>query len=432
MGHALIVRARDRAFRRYVRLLHQRAVRRRPRLDGVTFVGITGSCGKTTTKELVAAVLARRGRVLRSPGNHNSEQWVSRTVLAARPDHDSCVLELGAAGPGSLDEPIALVRPRVAIVTNIGDDHRSAFRTIEATTAEKRKLVEAVPADGVAVLNADDPRVLGMAGACRGRVLTYGLGPDATVRGECVVAEWPGRLSFVVRDGDDSAVVATRFNGAHWVHVFLAAIAAGLALGVSLADAVAAVATVDPWEGRMSEEAVDGVVFMRDECKAPLWTVGPALDFLRTARAERRVAVVGTLSDYRGRASQVYAAVARQALDVADEVVFVGPQAGRCEGARSHPRGSALHVFATAREASEHLACSLRSGDLVLLKGSNRADHLLRLVLARRTRVGCWRTSCRRLTFCDGCLLLRVPELPRLRVPTGAEPVDISPEATLS
>ena len=411
-----MARARAIAFRAYMRLMYRRAARHRRGLDGVTFVGITGSCGKTTTKELVAAVLARRGRVMRTPGNHNAAQWVPRTVLEVRPEHAYCVQEIGAGGPGSLDAPIALVRPRVAVVTNIGDDHRSAFRTLETTAAEKRKLVEAVPGDGVAVLNADDPRVLEMAGACRGAVLTYGLGEGAAVRGDRVVAEWPGHLSFVVHHGDASLPVQTRFNGAHWVHAFLAAITTGLALGVSLEDAVAAVATGEPWAARLSEMEVDGVVFVRDECKAPLWTVAPALAFLRTARAPRRVAVFGTLSDYHGRASAVYAAVARQALDVADEVIFVGPQAGRCAGARAHPKGSALRAFATVRQASEHLARSLRPGDLVLLKGSNRADHLLRLVLARGTRVGCWRTNCRRLKFCDECRLLRVPELPRLRL----------------
>jgi len=408
-----------------MRLAYRRAARHRRRLAGVTFVGITGSCGKTTTKELVAAVLARRGRVTRTPGNHNSAQWVPRTVLDARTHHDFCVQEIGASGPGSLDAPLALVRPRVAVVTNIGDDHRSAFRTLDATAAEKRKLVEAVPADGIAVLNADDPRVLAMADACRGRVLTSGLAEAAAVRAVGVGSAWPEHLSFVVRQGDASATVESRFNGAHWVHALLAAIATGLALGVPLAEAVAAVETVEPWSGRLSEMRADGVTFLRDDCKAPLWTVGPALDVLRTARAPRRVAVFGTLSDYRGRASAVYAAVARQALDVADEVVFVGPNAERCEGARAHPRGDALRRFATAREASEHLARSLGPGDLVLLKGSNRADHLLRLVLARAGRLGCWRTGCRRLKFCDGCLLRSVPELPRFRAarPTRGVPV---------
>jgi len=416
MGGALMAWAGARVYGSYERLLYRRAARHRRRLADVAFVGVTGSCGKTTTKDLVAEVLARGGRVTRSPGTHNAAHWVAQTVLEARPDQAYCVQEIGASGPGSLDAPIALVQPRVAVVTNIGGDHRSAFRTLEATAAEKRKLVAAVPADGVAVLNADDPRVLAMADVCRGRVVTYGLGDGAAVRAERVTSAWPAHLAFVVRYGEASAAVETRFNGVHFAHALLAAIATGLALGIPLADAVAAVGAVEPWWGRLNQEVVGGVTFVRDECKSSVWTVPPALEFLRTARAARRVAVFGTLSDYSGRASAVYSSVARQALDVADEVIFVGPQAGRCEGARSHPRGSVLRTFGTLREAATHLERTLGQGDLVLLKGAQRADHLLRLILVRRTRVACWRTSCGRIKFCDECLLLRVPELSRIRL----------------
>jgi UDP-N-acetylmuramyl pentapeptide synthase len=408
------------AFELHVRLLYRRARRHRAKLDDVTFVGITGSCGKTTTKELVAAVLERRGPVVRTPGTHNAAQWVPLTLLEARPHHAFCVQELGASGPGSLDAPLALVRPRIAVVTNIGDDHRSAFRTMDATMVEKRKLVEAVPADGVAVLNADDPRVLAMAPACRGRVVTYGLGAAADVRAERVASAWPGHLAFVVDHRGESLPVHTRLNGVHWVHAILAAIATGLALGLPLAEAVEAVGTVQPWEARLSELEVDGVTFLRDDGKAPLWTVEAAVEVLRRARAPRRVAVFGTISDYHGRASSVYAGVARRALDAADEVIFVGPQARRAEGARSHPRGAALRCFESIAAAAEHLGRTLRPGDVVLLKGSNRADHLLRLALARGGQIGCWRGECRRLKFCDACLLRRVPVLPHLRLPGRA------------
>ena len=414
-GH-LIALAGKPAFGPLVRMLYRRARRHRGRLDGVTFVGITGSCAKTTTKELVAAVLEQRGPVVRTPGTHNAAQWVPITLLEARPHHAFCVQELGASGPGSLDDPIALVRPRVAVITNIGDDHRSAFRTLDATAAEKRKLVEAVPADGVAILNADDPRVIAMAAACRGRVMTYGLSDAAEVRAEQVASAWPGHLSFVVYHGGESLPVHTRLNGVHWAHPILAAIATGLALGVPLAEAVAAVSMVQPWEARLSELEVDGVTFLRDDGKAPLWTVDAAVDVLRRARAPRRVAVFGTISDYHGRASSVYAGVARRALDAADEVIFVGPQARRAEGARSHPKGAALRCFESIEAAAEHLGRTMRRGDLVLLKGSNRADHLLRLALARGGQVGCWRSDCRRLKFCDACLLRWVPAPPYPRV----------------
>jgi UDP-N-acetylmuramoyl-tripeptide--D-alanyl-D-alanine ligase len=253
--------------------------------------------------------------------------------------------------------------------------------------------------------------VLAMAGSCRGRVLTYGLRPDATVRAESVRSSWPDRLSFTVIHGEQRVAVHTRLCGVHWIHACLAAIATGVGLGVPIPVAAAALAAVDPLPGRYQPVEAGGVTFVRDEFKASLWSIAPALEFLRDARAPRKIVVFGTISDYGGRASQVYADVARQALAVADEVLFVGPQAVRSGGARNHPKGAALLAFPSIRDAHRHLSSTLVPGDLVLLKGSQRADHLLRLVLARRGRIGCWRTHCRRVRFCDECLLLRVPEV---------------------
>jgi UDP-N-acetylmuramoyl-tripeptide--D-alanyl-D-alanine ligase len=405
---------------------YRRAARHRRGLDHVVFVGVTGSAGKTTTKDLVAAVLGRRYSGTKSPGTHNAAHWVSRTVLGVRRDDGFCVLELGASGPGSLDSPITLVRPDIAVITNVGGDHRKAFRTLDATASEKGKLVAAVPADGLAVLNADDPRVMAMAGSCRGRVLTYGLTPDAAVHAESVSSSWPDRLSFVAIHGEQRVVVHTRFCGVHWVHACLAAITVGAGFGIPLAEAAAALADVEPCPGRLNPVEAGGVTFMRDEAKASLWSIGPSLEFLRGARVPRKVAVIGTISDYGGRASPVYASVARQALEVADEVIFVGPEARRCSAARAHSKGAALHAVLTPREAHKHLSSTLVPGDLVLLKGSLRADHLLRLVLARRGRIACWRTACRRMKFCDECLLLRVPQLPWAgeRAAPAGEPAD--------
>lgn len=421
-----VERVRTAAYDRYLRLSYRRAARHRRRLGGTIFVAVTGSAGKTTTKDLIAAVLARRYRGSKSPGTHNTAHWVSRTVLAVRPGDGFCVQELGASGPGTLDEPIAVVRPRVAVITNIGGDHRRAFRTLDATATEKSKLVAAVPAHGLAVLNADDPRVMAMAGSSRGRVITYGLTPEATIHAESATSSWPDRLTFVAIHGEQRVAVHTRFCGVHWIHACLAAIATGVGLGIPLADTAAALAGEEPWSGRLEPVTAGGVTFIRDECKASLGSIGPSLEFLRSARVPRRIAVIGTISDYPGRASAVYASVARQALEVADEVIFVGPQALRCAGARTHPKGAALHAFLTARQAHQHLADLLLPGDFVLLKGSQRADHLLRLVLARRGRIACWRTRCRRIKFCDRCALLHVPELPLLGCATSSlgEPAD--------
>jgi UDP-N-acetylmuramyl pentapeptide synthase len=267
---------------------------------------------------------------------------------------------------------------------------------------------------------------MAMAGSCHGRVLTYGLTPDAAVRAESVTSSWPDRLSFIAIHGEQRVEVRTRLCGVHWVHACLAAICTGVGFGIPIAAAAAAIEKIEPWPGRLNPVQVGGVTFLRDDCKASLWSIGPSLEVLRSARVPRKVVVIGTISDYGGRASAVYAAVARQALEVADEVVFVGPQALRCSSARAHPKGAALHAFLTPLAAHRYLSDTLVAGDFVLLKGSQRADHLLRLLLARRGRTACWRTSCRRMKFCDECLLLRVPQLPWAGAGAGLvrEPAD--------
>lgn len=416
MSGARMARLRAAAREALMDATYRRAVRHRKQAWRTLFIAVTGSGGKTTTKDLIAAALGCRSYGSKSPASHNAGRIVARTVLAVRPEHDFHVQELGAYGPGTLDRMIALVRPKVAVITNIGSDHRKAFRTLETAAAEKGKVVAAVPPSGLTVLNADDPLVMAMAIRCRSRIISYGLAEGAGLRAEDVSARWPDRLRFVVVHGEERIPVRTRLCGEHWVHAVLAALATAVGLDVPLRAAVEAVAEVEPWAGRLSPEELGGITFIRDDFKAPLWSVGPALRFLAEARASRKVAVIGTISDYGPRASTVYTAVAREALDAADEVVFVGPQAPRSSGGRGHPRGSALHAFVSLREASDHLERTLRPGDLVLLKGSHRADHLVRLVLSRRERIACWRRGCRRMKPCDQCILLRVPELPGFRL----------------
>jgi UDP-N-acetylmuramyl pentapeptide synthase len=385
---------------------------RRHGLRRTLVVGVTGSCGKTTTKDLAAAVLGSRLHGTKSPDRGNTPTGAARTLLRTPPWSGYVVVELGAWGPGTLRRGVALLRPSVAVVTNVGPDHKSAFRSLDATAAEKALLVAAVPVGGVAVLNADDPRVLAMRDRAAGRVITFGLASAADVRASDVAGAWPERLSFTVHHGDHSVRAATRLCGPHWVSSALAAVAVGLGAGIRLAEAARALASVEPWAGRMSpHESPGGVTFVRDDWKAPLWSVGPALTFLREARARRKVAVLGTLSDFSG-SSEKYPRVGREALDVADHVVFVGENAHRALPARSHPRGDRLRTFATLQAAHRYLTALLEPGDLVLLKGSVEADHLGRLALARSGGVACWRPRCGRRQLCETCALLHVPSTP--------------------
>jgi UDP-N-acetylmuramoyl-tripeptide--D-alanyl-D-alanine ligase len=342
-------------------------------LRRVAFVGVTGSCGKTTTKELIGAVLATRLAGRATPGNDKVSPHLERTLLRTRPWHDFCVVEMAIANRRRLvfDEMLRLIRPRIGVVTVVGTDHLGIYRSAEGVAAQKRRLVECLPADGTAVLNADDPLVRAMAQHTRARVLLYGLAPDAQLRASDVSARWPERLSFTVHHEGGALPVRTQLCGAHHVSGVLAALAVGRAMGVPLEEAVRAVEAVPPFERRLCPaEHPDGFTIVRDDFKAPLWSIPAALDFLREARAERKAIALGTISDYAGTSDRIYVGVARQALEIADLVVFVGSASAKALKARRHERDDALQAFYSAEAAAAHLYDWLRPGDLLLLEGS--------------------------------------------------------------
>ena len=354
----------------------------RRRLKDVAFIGVTGSCGKTTTKELIAAALASGLRGRKSPAQGNGLAVIAKTVLRTTRKDAFCVLEVAAGNPGGVARAARLVRPQIAVVTHVASDHRTLYRTLEAVAAEKRELLAGAGDGAIAVLNYDDPHVIAMAQGFGGPVLTFGCSSGAMLRAEEVRSPWPERLSFTLRFGERSLPVQTRLCGRHWVSSVLAALGAAVAMGVPLERSLEALAAVPPTPGRMSPVSRGGVTFVCDNIKAPLWTMGSIFEFLADAHAARKVAAIGTISDYPGSSSRAYRRAAEGALSVADEVLFVGPNASRALNARRDGDGPPLHAFATLPEAAEHLRSALREGDLVLLKGSAAPDKLHRLVSA--------------------------------------------------
>ena len=346
-------------------------------LPRVVFIGVTGSCGKTTTKELIAAVLSSQFKGQKNVGNGNLPHHIVKTVFRTRPWDKFCVQEITPAGHKGtiipLERPLRLVKPQIGVVTNIGTDHLSAFGSMEAIAAAKGKLIAALPQKGTAILNADDANVLAMQARSTCRVMTYGLTPKAMVRAENVRCSWPEGLSFTLLCEDQSYHVQTQLCGTHWVSCVLAAFAVGLAMKIPISKMVEVVQTFLPFDGRMSPvRHPDGTTFILDDVKAPFWSIPPALRFMKEAKARRKIVVIGMISDFPGNQTRKYVSVARQALDVADHVLFVGPRASKCLKAKSHPKNHALQAFWTVEAASEYLRDLLQPGDLVLLKGSKK------------------------------------------------------------
>lgn len=404
----------------------------RPFLRTPVFIGITGSAGKTTTKELLTAILAQRRRGLGTPGNENVLPFIARMILRMRPDHGFCVAELTEDKPGVMDEMLPLLRPSVGIVTVVRHDHASSYESPEGLAREMGKLAASLPECGTAVLNADDEQVLAMAAACRSKVITYGLSPNALLRAEDVEAAWPTRLKLTVVYGSERVRVNTQLCGAHFVPSVLGAIGGGLAAGLSLAECAEAIERVAPFTGRMQPVANnDGVTFIRDDFKAPLWTLDASLDFMRSARAARKIVVIGELSDTGAGKVQKYTKAASRALDCADIAVFAGPWASSAHKARRKGREDALRVFNQVYDAARHVNSIARAGDLIMLKGTNKQDHLVRVILARAGAVACWRDDCERGMFCDACPSKDRPSGVHMLLDRDSSPGESAPTALL-
>jgi UDP-N-acetylmuramoyl-tripeptide--D-alanyl-D-alanine ligase len=385
-----------------------------------TFVAVTGALGKTTTKELLADILASHGRVFRTWRNQNATSSVALNVLRVRPWHRYAVLEVATAAPGIMQRSARLVRPDAAVVLNVLATHTTAFATLDEHAVEKAELLRWVRPGGLAVLNVDDPYVRAMADACAVRVVRAGRGEDCDYRAADVEARWPERLGFTLRHGDASLRVATQLVGTHWQPAALAAIAAAHALGVPLAQAVDAALRTPPFPGRLQPVALPGgEIVLRDDYNASIDTIETSMRVLAEAPAARRMLVITDLSDFGRNRKQRLKYLAGLAARSVDALVIVGENAayGRRRAIENGLAEDQVHAFDLLRDAALFLRGALRPGDLVLLKGRT-TDHAARVFFAQLGESGCWKEHCPKRMLCDICWELDVtPAQLRLAVP---------------
>ncbi len=336
-------------------------------------VGVTGSIAKTSTKEAAAAVLDRRFRTLRSEGNQNNEIGLPLTLLRLAPEDEAAVLEMGMYVGGEIADLAAMARPRIGVVTAVQPVHLSRIGTIEAIERAKGELVEALPADGTAILNADDPRVLRMADRTAARIVSYGFADGADVRAEDVESGGETGMRFVMRlPGGIRRAAATPVLGRHGVHNGLAAAAVGQAAGCSPDEIVAGLAA--GWSAPHRDRLVRAgqVTILDDSYNASPATMLAALDLLASLPATRRVAVLGEMLELGEAHDAAHRDVGRAAAGVAELLVVVGVGAAAMAEAGIEAGLAADLVLRVpdAEAALDTLRPRLRSGDAVLVKAS--------------------------------------------------------------
>lgn len=374
-------------------------------LRNVKVVAVSGSRGKTATKELLGSILSTRFDVVRTPSSSNGRFGIPHTILSIRRETEFAVVEIGVDRPGIMWKAALVVKPDMVVLTSVENEHSENFLTLEATAREKERLVKSLTPQGVAILNLDDPRVAAMAHRPKASVMTYGLAPAADLRADQVQADWPQRLRFRATLKGESHLVSTQLVGAHWVTAVLAALAASLACGVSLAEAVDAIAHFEPFHGRLQPVVLpSGATMLRDEYNGSVGTLAAALRVMENAQAQRKITILSDFTDDPRPAGPRLGEVGRRVAQFADIAVFVGENSliGASAVREAKTSGCRVLSFRSLPECAAFLALELREGDLALLKGRN-ADHLSRIYWSLLEPVACQKWNCSRRMLCDKC-----------------------------
>ena len=352
----------------------------RVRADGHPAVlAVTGSQGKTSTKDLLAAVLADAGPTVATFGSFNNELGMPLTALRVEPETDFLVLEMGARGRGHLTELTDLVAPDVSLVLNVGTAHLGEFGSRDAIAEAKGELVAALRPGGVAVLNADDDRVAAMAALAPGRVLTFGTGDGADVRLRDLALDRLGRPTFTLATAEGSAEVTLQVVGAHQAMNAAAAATAALAVGMSLdraAAALSAVSTLSKWRMEL-HELPGGVVLLNDSYNANPESMRAAVDALVSIGADpairRTVAVLGEMRELGADSETAHRELGEYAATRVDQLLVIGRPAHGIHAGAGEAGGASVFVEDNAT-AIAWLGERVGEGDAVLVKASRGAS----------------------------------------------------------
>ena len=332
-------------------------------------IGVTGSVGKTTCKELTAAVLGSAFAVLKNEANLNTEIGLPLTLLQLRPEHQRAVLEMGMYGPGEIRLLCQIARPEMGVVTNVGPIHMERLGSLEAIAAAKAELVESLPPEGTALLNGDDPLVAAMAQRAAARVVSFGTSPECDVRGAVLASAGLQGVTYRLACGDESIDVTTALPGRHNLHNVLASAAVGLADGISLRQIAEALEKAEVPLRLRTLPGPNGSTIIDDSYNANPASMLAALDLLAELPG-RHVALLGDMLELGAFEEEGHRLVGRRAAHDLHALYVVGER-GRLIGEAAQEAGQReVHFLRSKEGAAAVLRKALGRGDHLLVKAS--------------------------------------------------------------
>jgi UDP-N-acetylmuramoyl-tripeptide--D-alanyl-D-alanine ligase len=340
------------------------------KLWGKPLVGVTGSAGKTTTKEAIAHVLSSRFRVLKSEGNFNNHFGLPLMLLKLEPEHDIAVIEMGMSHAGEIRALAKIAQPEIGVVTNVAPVHLEFFDSIAGIARAKYELVESLPSNGTAVLNADDEYVSQFGRDFQGNVLTYGTKPAADIRAENVKSLGTQGSQFDVVIAGTRETARLQLVGDHNILNALAAVGVGLARGMKLPETIAALATLASADKRGQVLQLGNITVVNDCYNSNPTALKAMVEALAGMKAARRIVVAGEMLELGPAGEEMHRAAGREVAEQKIDVL-VGVR-GQAQAMVESARGNGIQAIfvASPEEAAEWLARETRDGDVVLLKAS--------------------------------------------------------------
>src|SRR5258708_3329649 len=340
------------------------------RLWAKPLIAVTGSTGKTTTKEAIAHVLLSRFRVLKSEGNFNNHFGLPLMLLKREPEHEAAVVELGMSHLGEITALAQIAQPETGVVTNVAPVHLEFFSSVAEIARAKYELIESLPAKGTAVLNADDEYVSQFGRDFKGRAITYGFAPTATVRAESLEVLGERGSAFDIVVGDRREPATLRLVGSHNVYNALAATAVALERGLTLREIISSLAGLSPRDKRGKVVRIGNITVINDCYNSNPKALAAMVDTLTAIPARRRIVVAGEMLDLGPQGEAMHREsgkyIAGKGIDVL--IGVRGLASHMVEAAK--PAGVSAEFVATPEEAGEWLATHTPEGDVVLPKAS--------------------------------------------------------------